>query len=130
MTPSARLRELALAATPGPWGVGLEERDAEYFSDFTPVFVHDLAHDVALNLLLAFNDADARLAALAPELAAWAADAMEALEFYARPGTYEESAEPHPTKFATGLIPIEQDSGRWARALLARLDGLLPEGGE
>lgn len=43
----------------------------------------------------------------------------EALRFYAANSTYAESTDPHPTRFASGVVPIEEDVGRRARAVLA-----------
>jgi hypothetical protein len=48
---------------------------------------------------------------------------QEALSFYAAKSTYEESTEPHPTRFATGIVPIEMDNGGLARAALALAEG-------
>lgn len=42
-----------------------------------------------------------------------------ALLFYADPDTYEESAHPHPTRFASGIVPIEADRGALARQALS-----------
>lgn len=44
-----------------------------------------------------------------------------ALLFYADPDSYEESTDPHPTRFASGVVPIEADCGAIARAALAAL---------
>ena len=63
------------------------------------------------------DDLRARVRVQAKQIAAL----QEALSFYAAFSTYEESAEPHPTRFASGLVPIEQDSGRWARSTLSSI---------
>lgn len=102
MTAASRLRELVQAATPGPW---IPLRDCEVVT----VCTHDGSEVLPWNEGAdQVSEDDANLIALAPNLAAWAADAAEELlSLYNAPGEIN-------------YLPN-------VRPLLARLDGLLPE---
>jgi hypothetical protein len=47
----------------------------------------------------------------------------EALAFYADSSTYVESNTPHPTRFGSGIVPIDEDEGLRAREALAAAGG-------
>lgn len=87
MTAGRWLRQLTAKATPGPWAVGAREEE-EYFAEFSPVVV-DSDDPWAPNVVLAFAEADARLVALAPELARLAADMADELAKFCDDGLPE-----------------------------------------
>lgn len=85
MTPQARLRELAGKATPGPWEAMIEDDTEAWVLCAAP-------SEVAATIFVTprprspydggMTDDDARLVALAPGLALWAARAAEVLDEY------------------------------------------------
>lgn len=81
MTPDG-LRELVQAATPGPWEHIVEVGDEWWFGDGNQARVRasdDSPWNTVAVMFCRDDSPDARLIALAPELAALLADAMEAL---------------------------------------------------
>ena len=92
MTSSAdRLRALAANATPGPWRWGTGEENGGDWPPYYLVTVEEYpTRSVGpLSRVVVSDDppseADARLIALAPDLAVWAADAADALDSHECP---------------------------------------------
>ena len=81
MTPAERLRELAAAATPGPWEASTS--GTFYAAELRAPSPYN---GLALIKVMTNPDADLALITLAPELARWAADAASELEWFAAAG--------------------------------------------
>jgi len=114
------LAELLEAATPGPWSDGVGGIDGCYF---VPEPAHPYEREGSAHGLSLTNGADARLIALAPDLARLALDMGEALRRMVRT-EFESMREQNATTFG-GLDHYFSDEERETiAALLARLDGI------
>ena len=83
MTPD-ELRSLVAAATPGPWGFVIRGGDEWWFGDGNEAVIYTGKRESwdSVAVMGCEEDApDARLIALAPQLASLLADAMEAIRY-------------------------------------------------
>lgn len=113
-----RLRELVAEATDGPWAVDDRGSSIEIESAVALVAEIDASYDVQFDRVQC--EADARLIALAPEMATRLADAWEVLDELTQ--CPNQDAPYHSGCSFCAAPPVEQ-----ARDLIRRLSALLPD---